>query len=268
MRAATYARFSTENQREASIVDQQRECARLALRLNATVVAEFSDAAQSGGTAQRHGYQAMLTAARAKEFDVVIAEDVSRLWRNLAEQAPRLAELADLGIHVITHDLDTRQESATILAAVLGAGATAYRQEISRRTRRGMEGKALAGQSTGGRCYGYRTATSVDPGEASVVRRIFERRAAGASLYRIAEDLNAERVPAPRGGYWGQATLKRLLANARYTGAVEWGRTMVHPSAVDSRRKTHLMRPGGPVVSTTNGALQIIPEDLYRKVAI
>ena len=48
----------------------------------------------------------------------IIAEDTSRLWRLLAEQAPRLAELADLGIDVITHDLDMRQESAGILSAI------------------------------------------------------------------------------------------------------------------------------------------------------
>jgi hypothetical protein len=41
----------------------------------------------------------MLAAARRHEFDVIIAEDTSRLWRNLAEPAPRLAELSDLGVH-------------------------------------------------------------------------------------------------------------------------------------------------------------------------
>jgi hypothetical protein len=100
MRAALYARYSTEKQSGASIEDQHRLCERLAERHRLTVVDRFSDAAISGGTAERPGYQALLAAARRHELDVIMAEDTSRLWRNLAEQAPRLAELADLGMHV------------------------------------------------------------------------------------------------------------------------------------------------------------------------
>ena len=59
MRAAIYARFSTEKQRDASIEDQVRECERVAAADKLDVVARFSDAAISGGTADRPGYQAM-----------------------------------------------------------------------------------------------------------------------------------------------------------------------------------------------------------------
>lgn len=60
-------------------------------------------------------------AERRLDFDVTIAEDTSRLFHNLAEQSPRLAELCDLGVHVVTHDLDTRHESARC-APVMTAG--------------------------------------------------------------------------------------------------------------------------------------------------
>jgi len=112
MRAALYARYSTDLQRPESIADQLRICDRLAQSFKFEVVARFSDAAISGGTSARPGYQDMLRAARRREFDAIVAEDTSRLWRNLAEQSPRLAELSDLGISVVTHDLDTRHESA------------------------------------------------------------------------------------------------------------------------------------------------------------
>ena len=121
MKAAIYARYSTDKQSESSIDDQFRECRKLAEHHEFNVVAEFSDKAMSGGTANRPDYQNMLAAARAEQFDVIVAEDTSRLWRNLAEQAPRLAELQDLGIHIVTCDLDTRQESAGILGAINGA---------------------------------------------------------------------------------------------------------------------------------------------------
>src|SRR5215469_5977815 len=93
MRAAIYARFSTDKQSENSIADQIRVCERLAERCGFEVVERFSDAAVSGGTAYRAGYQRLLEAARHRVIDVIVAEDISRLWRLLAEQAPRLAEL-------------------------------------------------------------------------------------------------------------------------------------------------------------------------------
>jgi DNA invertase Pin-like site-specific DNA recombinase len=65
--------------------------------------------------------------------DVIVAEDSSRLWRSLAEQAPRVAELHDLGVHVVTHDLDTRHESSEWVGPILGTAAQAYRKEIARR---------------------------------------------------------------------------------------------------------------------------------------
>ena len=171
MKAALYARFSTDKQ--ASIDDQLRVCRRVAKLHGFEVVATVEDAAISGGTSQRPGYQALLVAVRRRDVDVIVAEDASRLWRNMAEQAPRLAELRDIGVHVVTQDLDTRQESAEWMGAILGTAAQAYRSEIGRRTRRGLEGRAMRAMPTGGRAYGYRTVDGqrvIDPEQAAIVR--------------------------------------------------------------------------------------------------
>src|SRR5882762_7275095 len=126
MKAALYARFSTEKQSEASIEDQFRVCERIAEREGFQVVARFSDPAISGGTAQRPGYRGLLAAARRREFSVIVAEDSSRLWRELSEQWRALKELQDLGVHIVGHGLDTRREESKILLAVSGAMAEAY----------------------------------------------------------------------------------------------------------------------------------------------
>ncbi len=132
MRAAIHARYSTEHQSVKSVDDQIRECQAAAERHGFTVIATFSDAAISGGTTARPGYQSMLEAARRGEFDAIVAEDISRLWRNMAEQAPRLAELADIGVEAVTHDVDTRQKSASLMSAVLRARLAAGLAEGSR----------------------------------------------------------------------------------------------------------------------------------------
>ena len=247
MKAAMYARYSSDLQSDASISDQFRACEFLARDFD--VVARFEDRAISGGTSARAGYQALLAAARSGAFNVIISEDSSRLWRSMAEQAPRLAELSDLGVHVVTRDLDTRQESAGIVGAVMGAMAEAYRKQISYRTRRGLEGRARVGLSVGGRAYGYA------PGEAEVVRQIFAAGAAGRSPGQIAHHLNISGTPGPRGPRWSLNAVKRVLRNPRYAGRLSWGLTVSQGGAQDSRRKRHVPRPEGPLVIRTVPAL-------------
>jgi site-specific DNA recombinase len=176
-------------------------CVRIAERHGLEVIGRYEDAALSGGTTRRQGYQRMLEGARRREFDVIVAEDVSRLWRLMAEQAPRLAELRDLDVQVITQDFDTRHESADILGAVNGAMSEHYRQEIGRRTRRGLEGRARAGKPTGGKAHGYIAARDsatgdreIHPEQAKVVLRIFEDYANGLSPRAIAAALTRRRA--------------------------------------------------------------------------
>jgi site-specific DNA recombinase len=288
MRAALYARYSTEKQSGASIEDQHRVCERLAERHGLVAVERFSDAAISGGTAERPGYQALLAAARRHEFDVIVAEDTSRLWRNLAEQAPRLAELADLGVHVVTHDLDTRAESAGMLGAVLGASSEAYRKEIGRRTRRGLEGLARQGKTAGGRSFGYTPAAQsgtgqieINEAEAAVVRRIFERYADGKSPRAIADELNREKVPAPgvswarimrRQAGWvgsalnGDGKMTGILHNPMYQGQVIWNRLRWVRSAANSHKRRRVENPRSEWIVREEPRLRIVPQELWERV--
>jgi site-specific DNA recombinase len=265
MKAATYARYSTEHQNDASTEDQQRECDRIASRHGYEIVGRYNDAAVSGGTAARPEYQRMLDDARHGKFDAIIAEDLSRLWRNLAEQSRQLAELADIGVVVITLDVDTRAESAELLSAMHGAMNSMYRKEISRRTRRGLEGRALAGQPTGGRCYGYPTPNHAATNEPQTVQTIFSWRADGLSLSKIARRLNGLDIPGPKGGMWGPSTIHAILTNQRYTGAIVYGRLARHRSAVDSRRVRRVARVGGPLVLRQDESQRIISDELWNR---
>jgi hypothetical protein len=86
IRAAIYARFSTENQSADSIDDQVRVCKKHAERLKLSVVARLSDDAIGGGTHQRPGYQRMLADARLHKFDILIAEE--SFWREQGIGSP------------------------------------------------------------------------------------------------------------------------------------------------------------------------------------
>lgn len=238
MRCALYARYSTDLQRGESIDDQFRECERVALAQGFEVVARYSDAGISGGTADRPGYQSLLRDARGKVFDIVLAEDLSRLWRSRAEYGPRSAELEDLGVHIVTAVGDDTRRDGFLILTIKSAIAEHARKETSYRTRRALEGLALAGKSTGGRYYR----------DVVVVKRIFQRAVEGASPWTIARELNGDRIPGPRGPYWDGNTVKRILASPRYAGKAIWGRTVSQGGAMNSRRKRHVERPGGPLV--------------------
>jgi site-specific DNA recombinase len=244
MKAALYARFSTENQSEASVDDQFRACEHLARASSLDVVARLHDAGVSAGTSERVGYQDLLRRARAREFDVIVTEDISRLWRNRAEFGAASAELEDLGVHLLTAvGDDTRRDGYGLVLGIKHAIAEQYRREVSYRTRRGLEGLALAGKSVGGRCFGYGS-----PAEASVVREIYREAVAGAAPGQIARALNSRGVPGPRGPRWSLNAVKRILRNPRYKGELAWGATVSQGGARDSRRTRHVRRPEGPLV--------------------
>jgi site-specific DNA recombinase len=245
MKSALYARFSTDRQREESIDDQLRACERVARANGLEIARRFSDAGVSGGTGLRSGYRDLLAEARAGAFHIIVAEDISRLWRNRADYGTASAELEDLDVHLLTCvGDDTRRDGWGLVLGIKHAIGEAARRETSYRTRRGMEGLALAGRSTGGRCYGYGA-----PEEAAVLREIFTLAAHGARPAAIAETLNQRRVPAPRGLWWSLNTIKRILGNPRYAGRLIWGATVSQGGARDSRLKRHVMRPDGPLVA-------------------
>jgi predicted site-specific integrase-resolvase len=81
-RAVIYLRYSSDNQRETSLADQLRICKERVAREGWTLVQVFRDAALSGATVLRPGYQALLEAARDGGFDVLVAEALDRLSRD------------------------------------------------------------------------------------------------------------------------------------------------------------------------------------------
>ena len=67
MRAVIYARYSSDNQREASIEDQIEICRRYIDRHGWTLVRAYHDRALSGASDQRPAYQQMLADAEVKD---------------------------------------------------------------------------------------------------------------------------------------------------------------------------------------------------------
>jgi len=98
MKVAVYARYSSENQRDASIADQFRVCREFAGRQGWRVEREYSDHAVSGATLLRPGFQTFMAAALRKEFDVVLAEALDRFSRDQEDTAGLFKRLTFVGV--------------------------------------------------------------------------------------------------------------------------------------------------------------------------
>jgi DNA invertase Pin-like site-specific DNA recombinase len=91
LRVAIYARYSSDNQREASIDDQVRRCRVHVEACGGTVTPEliFADHAVSGASLQRPAFEKMMALATAKQrgLDAIVTEDLSRITRDFADAA-------------------------------------------------------------------------------------------------------------------------------------------------------------------------------------
>ena len=241
MRAVIYARYSSDQQRATSIDDQIRLCKEKITREGWTLVQVYRDAAMSGATALRPGYQAMLEGAREAAFDVVVAEALDRLSRDQEDIAALFKRLQFAGVRLVTLG---EGEIGVLHIGLKGTMNALFLKDLADKTRRGLRGRVEAGKSGGGNAYGYdldrsydangepvRGGRTINAAEAAIVREIFSRYAAGEAPRRIAFDLNARRIPAPRGGAWSASTLNGnrsrgtgILNNEMYIGRLVWNR--------------------------------------------
>ena len=211
VRVAIYARYSDADRQSArSCEDQIALCRAHAARCGWTVVATYQDDGIPGfAMANRPGILAAVAAALRSEFDVLLAEDEDRLARNLGHLAGIKNEVEFAGGRLATL---TTERVELMHIAFKGAAAEQYLVDLGRKTRRGVRANAERGLWLGGRKYGYRSqpggATTIDPDEAEVVRRIFRLFADEHLTFReIADTLNREGVPALRGNGWCASTL-------------------------------------------------------------
>jgi site-specific DNA recombinase len=254
MKAAIYARVSTERQAERGTIGSQVE----ALRADVTaagdeLAGEYCDDGCSGARLDRPGLDALRDAAEAGLFEVVYCLSADRLARAYAYQVLILDELARFGVSVRFTDapgLDEHDPQARLLTQVQGVIAEYERAKIGERYRRGKLFRSRAGEVISWKApYGYhRVARGPDrpahleifEPEAAIVRRIFAERAAGTTIRQICRQLNADAVPTPTGSrsVWGTSTLGRILGNEAYIGRTYFNRT----EAVPDRRPGHHSR--------------------------
>src|SRR5690606_32377298 len=102
------------------------------------------------------------------------------------------------------------------------------------------------------------------------VRWIFEQYVAGRSVQRIAHELNAARVPAPRSGTWAASCIygsskqgTGLLNNELYIGRVIWNRRQWVKDP-DTGKRQKIDRPRSEWQIHEDPSLRIVSEELWQ----
>jgi DNA invertase Pin-like site-specific DNA recombinase len=282
-RCALYARYSSENQRDASIEDQVRICRARAEREGWRVVSAFTDHAVSGATALRPGYQALLAALRGGEVDIVLTESLDRLSRDQEHIAGFLKHARFADVQIVTL---AEGEIGELQIGFSGTMGALQLKGLADKTRRGVEGRVRKGRSGGGLSFGYRVVRGpvgrdgeperglrdVDPAQASIVQRIFQAFADGHSPIAIARRLNEETVPGPRGGLWSEGAIRGharvgtgILRNRLYVGELVWNRRRWIKDPATGRRVAR-QNDEAEVVVEAVPELRIIAQELWDRV--
>jgi DNA invertase Pin-like site-specific DNA recombinase len=282
LRCAAYARYSSDRQSPSSIQDQLRKCREYAALQGWEFLESkvYTDEALSGAGSDRPGFLALLRAASEKGFDVLLLDDTSRLSRNHGETSRVFEHLNFIGIRVVSvsQGIDSQNEQADVLMTVHGLVDSLYIKELGKKTHRGLEGRALQGLNTGGRCYGYDNTPceggvrrQINIKEAAVVRRIFEMAANGGSLKTIARTLNQDAVPAirPRAGKqyatWCPTAVREMLRRELYVGRIVWNQSRFVKQPGTNKR-VRRERPRSEWKIFEQPELRIIDDALWARV--
>lgn len=276
MRAAIYARRSTEEHQAESLDTQLDGARRFIAAKGWTEAAAFTDDGSRAEFRRRRGLIAMLLAAKQGAFDVVVTRDESRIGGDMLRTGLTIQELNDGGVQIWYYASAQRVQIDTAVGRFVemarNFASELEREKISSRTREHLEKKARRGLVAGGVVYGYNNVRSADgvrrvvhPEEAAVVREVFERKAKGEGLRTIAHWLNGANVAPPRGGLsgWGTAALYAILRRPLYAGQIEWGRAH---KAYRGGTKVRLDEHDREIVRVEAPELRIVSPELWEAV--
>lgn len=279
MRVALYARYSSDNQRDASIEDQLRLCRARADREGWKIVGSYTDRAISGASLLRPGVQELIADGLKRRFDLILTESLDRLSRDQEDIAGFYKRMRFVGISIVTLSEGEVNELHIGLKGTMGA---LYLKDLADKTRRGLRGRVAEGKSGGGLCYGYdvvkqfdangeaiRGDRTINEAEAAIVRRIFVDYLAGQSSRTIAMTLNKEGVPGPQGSEWGPTTIhgnpKRgvgILNNELYVGKLVWNR-LRDLKDPDTGKRVSRLNPESEWVIQDVPELRIVDQEVW-----
>lgn len=180
-------------------------------------VVDFFDDGVSGSVPLAERPEGAKLVANLTRGDAIVTLKLDRLFRSVADAALTIDEWNNLGIKLVslTEGFDCTTPYGKAMAHIMSAMAELERSMIGERTKAALAAKKARGERTGQVPYGY------DFRDGKLVENEFEQRVIGSiwlyhnkgvSIRGIASILNAEAVPAKRGGIWWRRMVHEVLS--------------------------------------------------------
>ncbi len=220
--AVVYARYSCDRQNEQSIDGQLRVCQDYADKNDIFIVDNYIDKAMSGTNDDRESFQRMLRDSDKQTWEYVLVYKLDRFSRNKYEMAIHRKHLKDNNIKLISVMENIPEGPEGILLESLLEGMNQYySEELSQKTKRGMNETRIKGNFIGGYPnYGYErdgAKLKINIDEAEILKRIFNDYANGRNVCDIARELNNQGLK-NKGNVFLTSTIYHFLRQEKYTG--------------------------------------------------
>jgi len=280
LRAAIYARVSSEQQAQQKTIDSQVAALEERVAQDGFVVdgeLRFVDDGCSGSTLVRPALERLRDCAYAGGIDRLYVHSPDRLARKYAYQVLLVDELTHDGVEIVflNHALGTSPEE-DLLLQVQGMISEYERAKIMERSRRGKRHAARRGSVNvlSGAPYGYRYISKQEGNgeahyrivfeEARIAREMFEWYGIeGVSIGEICRRLKAKGIRTRTGkASWDRATVWGMLKNPAYKGSAGFGKTRLGP------RKPALRPQRGHERSQRHYSVYPVPEEEQEHISV
>ena len=276
MKCAIYIRVSTDKEEQKTSLQNQKDLFFKYVADKNWDIGKIYVDIESGTKDKREQFQNMISDAKSKKFNVILAKELSRIARNgkLSYEIKTLAE--NNNIHIIT--LDNAINTIEGNTHMFGMYAWMYEQEsqrISDRVKYSLKSRAEKGMFKGSVApYGY----YCDNGKLfikndftpSIVQRIFKEYLSGIGFDAIARNLYNDDIPTPgqvasiknASSKWNGSSVRCILENPHFTGNLVQGRTTT--KSVTSTKRIVISDSDLIIIENTHDA--IISNDEFNTV--
>ena len=234
-RCAIYTRKSVEEglDQEFNSLDAQREAGEAYIasqKANGWVClpTRYDDGGYSGGNMKRPALQQLLADCEAGLVDIIVVYKIDRLSRSICDFADLSKKFDEWGTQfvAVTQEINTATSAGRMMLNILITFAQYEREVITERVRDKMAASRKKGKWVGGSVpMGYRVENKklvVEPEEARVIQRIFQRFIEIQSPTLIAQELNKDGIRTKQGKAWDKPHIYRILSNHTYIGQVKY----------------------------------------------
>jgi site-specific DNA recombinase len=232
LRLIGYCRVSTGNQKEEGTIEIQQQALKEYAEGNGhELVAVFCDGGISGGLEDRPGLSELFDFLENDPgVDGVLIYKLDRLARDLYIQEHLIKKLEGFGKYLFSikePNLESSDPMRKAFRQFMGIVSELEKAFITMRLSGGRINKAHKGGYAGGAtALGYKAEGKelrVDLQRAETVKAIFKmKRYKRMGLRQIAKQLNERGIPTARGGRWYAGTVKYILENPLYKGALNY----------------------------------------------